>query len=145
MADVEEVTSEQVSPEHVRMRVEDWVKRLEGLYRDVEAWMPGEWHVVRRAEASMHEDMMRRFDIPPRRIPALELASNDGRIASLEPRGLWVIGANGRVDLFCGVKHFVLVDRSERFKSSNWQIADFEDRRSTKGLNQESLSAALSV
>ena len=46
----------------------------------------------------MHEEMMREFGVPPREMPILDLLHNGVCAASLEPRALWVIGANGRLD-----------------------------------------------
>jgi hypothetical protein len=56
-----------------------------------------------------------------------------------------VIGANGRADLYCGNKHFIVVDRSERFEPPNWQISDFNDRREIVKLDEKKLTEILAA
>lgn len=140
---LEEVTSETITKEHVVKRVDDWVDRLNGLYRQVDNWLPKGWQVERQRDELMDEKMMQRFKIKPRKIPVLDLKSNDGRSASLEPRGLWIIGVNGRVDMIAGSKHFLIVDRAKNFAPPDWQIVNFHDRKESDKFNKSKLAAAL--
>ena len=144
MADVAEVTNEAITRDHVLKRLDDWDDRLNGLYRLVETWLPKGWSVVRKTEVHIDEEMMRRFGVAPRRVPGLELKSDDERGASMEPRALWVIGVNGRVDLYSGSKHHIIVDRSTVFESPDWRISDFSDRSKLEKLDQRTLAIALS-
>lgn len=145
MADVLEVTDESITREHVLKRLGDWEHRLSDLYKLVENWLPDTWRASRERSVLMDEEMMRRFDVGPRQLPALDLLSDDGRSASLEPRGLWIVGANGRIDLFSGDRHFVVVDKSARFDAPDWHIADFGKRRETQVLSRSAFLAALAV
>ena len=90
----------------------------------------------------MHEPLMQKFNLPARDIPVLELASGE-RSARLEPRGLWIIGANGRLDLFAGTRHYMIVDTAENLQPPQWQIAPFSDRRLLTPLNSSTFGAAL--
>ena len=47
----------------------------------------------------IYEDMMQRFDVPAQHFPIRSLLRHDDVVGRLEPRGLWIIGANGRFDL----------------------------------------------
>ena len=144
MVDVlEEVTSNTITKDHVERRVEDWAARIGDLYERVKQWLPDEWRVANVGETAMDEKMMQRFGIAPRTVPTLELVSQDGRAARFEPRGLWVVGINGRVDLFCGEKHFVLVDKSDAFEEPAWHIADFRERTENERLDKQPLVDAL--
>jgi hypothetical protein len=144
MVDVlEEVTSETITREHVVKRVDDWVRRLNSLFEHVEGWLPAGWRVSRRGNVQMHEAMMKRFRLKPRSVPILELTSDKGSTAYLEPRALWIVGTNGRVDLYSGDKHHVIIDLSKAFAKPNWQISDFNDRRESGRLDRRKLASAL--
>lgn len=140
---LEEVTSETITKDHVVKRVDDWVDRLNKLYEVVEGWLPPGWHAEQRGVAIMAEEMMRKFNIRPRDIPVLQLKSGDGRSASLEPRGLWVVGVNGRLDLLIGPKHFLIVDRAKNFATPDWQIVDFHKRKEFEKFDKARLAIAL--
>jgi hypothetical protein len=113
------------------------------LYNQIEQWLPSGWRASRERTVFMDEEMMRRFRVEPRQLPVLNLSAVDGRNASLEPRGLWIVGANGRVDLYFGSRHFIIIDKSDRFLPPDWYIADFSARRDLRKLNNETLSSAL--
>lgn len=140
---LEEVTSETITKEHVVRRVDDWVERLNGLYKQVERWLPKGWHVERQRAELMDEKMMQRFKIKPHKVPVLDLKSDDGRRATLEPRGLWIIGVNGRVDMIAGSKHFLIVDRARNFATPDWQIENFHERDEVNKFNRSKLAEAL--
>jgi hypothetical protein len=57
--------------------------------------------------------LMRRFDVSPREMPVFELRSGPERVMRIQPKGLWIIGANGRVDLITKATAPILVDQSE--------------------------------
>ncbi|MCY4148232.1 MAG: hypothetical protein OXF73_02560 [Gammaproteobacteria bacterium] len=46
---------------------------------------------------------------------ALNLIGEGDRIARVTPLGLWIAGTNGRIDLKCGDRRYLIVDMSERF------------------------------
>ena len=140
---LEEVTSDEITKDHVMKRVNDWVDRLNGLYVLVENWLPPDWHADQRRVILMDEEMMRVVGVVPREVPVLELRSDDGRRAFLEPRGLWIIGTNGRVDLVAGSKHFLVFDRAKNFAAPDWQIDNFHARKGLEKLDKARLAAAL--
>jgi hypothetical protein len=70
----------------------------------------------------MDEELMRRYSIPSRQLPTLLINKADG-IIKVIPKGLWVIGANGRIDLFTSRGLFMLVDFAvEPFGRPLWKI-----------------------
>ena len=144
MANVlEEVLDEEITKEYVVKRVDDWLKRLNDLYDLVESWLPSGWRAERQKSARMDERMMQRFQIEARQVPVLELTSPSGEEASLQPRGLWIIGVNGRVDLYAGDRHFLILDRSESFARPDWAISDFYNRSKVDKFDRATLIAAL--
>ena len=144
MVDVlEEVTSGTITKEHVVKRIDDWVDRLNRLYALVERWLPPGWKVVQHRVVQMNEEMMQTYKVAPRELPVLDLENGSGRAAYLEPRGLWIVGTNGRVDLYAGEKHYLILDRSEAFAKPDWSISDFNKRSKHEKLDRGSFRAAL--
>ena len=125
---LDEVTSETVDAQHIRRRVEDWERRLNGLYATIGEWLPEGWEARRGASVVMHEELMRKFGVAAKRIPTLELHDRAGHVVKLEPRALWIIGGNGRVDLKHGGGRYHIVDSAENFGVPDWQVARAEQR-----------------
>jgi hypothetical protein len=92
----------------------------------------------------MHEEMMRRFDVAARHLPVLEILREGRLVATLEPRGLWITGANGRVDLVGNGRHYLLVDVAENFAQSDWRISPLAQRLRREKFDPGTLLAALS-
>ncbi len=129
MGDVlDEVTDDTIDASHVLRRVEDWEARVNGLYAAVRAWLPEGWTAREDAPVRMHEELMREFGVPARSIPTLLLENDAGSSAMLEPRGLWIIGTNGRVDMTIGGRHYLLVDVAGNFEAPQWQASSLERR-----------------
>ena len=107
----------------VERRVEDWLQRLERLYRGIAQWADERgWSVDRAQTVEIHEELMRRFAVPARRQPVLRIEDGHSGYALFKPKGLWVIGANGRVDLFTSRGVYILVDFADHFAEPNWMI-----------------------
>ena len=128
---LDDVTSEEIDAKHIQRRVEDWERRLLALYHMISGWLPAGWTAREGATVCMHEEMMREFRVAPRQVPSLELVSQTGEVAKLEPRALWVIGCNGRVDLKRNNHHYLVVDLADSFERMDWQAtrADRRDER----------------
>lgn len=139
---LEETTSQEIDQNHVMRRVDDWADRVSALYADICGWLPAGWTARKSGSVRMHEQLMHKFNVPARDLPVLELSSGE-RSARLEPRGLWIIGANGRLDLFAGPHHYVIVDNSENLQPPQWQIAPFSNRRQLRPLNSSTFRATL--
>jgi hypothetical protein len=140
---LEEVTTQQIDRDHIARRVDDWADRINSLYRQIEEWLPLGWSADRPVTVSMHEELMQKFGIGGRDLPVLRLSYHGTPSARIEPRGLWIIGANGRLDLFGGSGHYVIIDTAENFESPDWHIAPFSDRRKLQRLTRETLISAL--
>jgi hypothetical protein len=141
---LDEVTNESITKEHVEKRITDWIKRLNSLFKEIESWLPKGWNSEQKKSVVMAEEMMEKFNIKSRKIPLLELKSEDGNAtATLTPRGLWIIGSNGRVDLIVGDKHYLIIDQAENFAQPNWQIVNFKERKNFDKLTKSRFVAAL--
>ena len=134
---LDEVTSETVDAAHVRRRVEDWEERLNGLFAMIGEWLPEGWETRRGAPVVMHEELMRKFGVAAKRMPTLEIHGRADHVARLEPRALWIIGGNGRVDLKHGGKRYLIVDFAENFGTPEWKVASAERRCERESLTRD--------
>jgi len=113
----------EVSAEQVERRVTDWLGRLDRLYGAIRAWaVANGWAAVADDPVPMHEEMMLRADAPARQQPTLLLHSPHGAIVRFKPKALWVIGANGRIDIYAPKGVFALLDGAEPFEAPVWQL-----------------------
>lgn len=111
----------EVTETYVRHRLDDWFKRLGTLLSDIRVWGHNHgWTVEDAAPIPMNEEIMQRFDIDERLQPAMTLRDPSHREIWVWPKALWVIGANGRVDIFSRKGVFVLIDRAEPFQPPQW-------------------------
>ena len=141
---LDDVTDEKVDAQHINRRVDDWVERVKNLYAKIDEWLPDGWTSKEGESVCMHEEMMRRSHVAARQIPTLLLVNGSGNSARLEPRGLWIIGANGRIDMKFGSRHYLIVDVAGSFETPDWRVADAEQRLDRVSLTEGWLRQALS-
>lgn len=120
----------------VRHCVSDWEDRITDLFREVESWAQASG---RLAEArwgrrqQRNEWLLQLTHVAPRELPTLDLDIHAGHriwAVSLLPSARWVVGANGRIDLFVGESHYLLVDMEGRNgQPSRWMIVTPDARR----------------
>ena len=140
---LDDVTDETVDKAHVLRHVDDWQQRLHGLCDRIEGWLPDGWTVQRETSVSMHEGLMRKFGIEPRRLPTLRCERGKETLVTLEPEALWIIGANGRVDLTCDTRHYLIVDLADNFETPEWQAAPAEKRSERHAVSGDWLRSIL--
>ena len=140
---LEEVTSDTIDAEHVERRVDDWEKRLKGLYAAIGEWLPDDWEARPGSSVLMHEKLMQEFGITARRLSTLEIHGRSGEVVTLGPRGLWIIGNNGRVDLKRGRCRYHIIDMADNFEEPDWQAAPADDRSNCESVTREWLRRIL--
>jgi len=144
MSDVlHETTQPEIDKDHVERRLDDWTKRIRALYASVRSWLPHGWSATEARTVAMHEQMMKEVAVPPIDLPVMEISDHGKVKAILEPRGLWIIGANGRIDLLCGDDHYLIVDKAGNFAEPDWQMTNIEDRTRAVPLSRSAFIAAL--
>ena len=129
--------------DHIERRIEDWQVRLRALYLDLCHWLPTGWSGEQKLDVAMHEPLMRVFSVVERRLPSLVL-SKDDRLVRLEPRGLWIVGTNGRIDMISQTRHDLLIDQADLYDQPQWTISTFEDQLHPKPLTRERFVETLS-
>ena len=141
------MTQNQITEQQVQARVDDWVKRVQGLYDDIKNWLkPVEGlRIDENQNATMYEELMEEVGISPRPMPTLDIYDGEELIARLKPIGLWIIGANGRVDLMRQGGAVVLVDESEQFQVSKWIAHDRKHYMAGQALTKELFLCLLGI
>jgi hypothetical protein len=142
---LEELTTDELTSDHVRKRVEDWLSRIDNLYKSLEEWLPNGWSTRRGASVSMHEELMRNNGVPARDLPTLELLHNGIVGVKIRPYGLWIIGANGRIDLIKGHDRYLILDHAKTFEAPSWHIAAATERQNPKPFDRGRLEALLAA
>jgi hypothetical protein len=113
-----------VSRERVLQRLCDWRDRVHKLYNEIEQALQNNpsFRINREGKHTSSEELPQRVGITETEQPKIDIlrvVRLDGTNAAiLFPRGLWVIGANGRIDLrilpaIGSSETYMLVDRSE--------------------------------
>lgn len=142
-AALDDVTNESIDAQHVQRRVDNWEERVKDLYVKISDWLPDAWEARQGTPVVMREELMRKFGIAAKQIPTLNLFEQSGEPARLQPRGLWIIGGNGRIDLKYDGQHYFIVDFAESFESPNWQAIHAERRTEHEEITQEWLAHIL--
>ncbi len=140
---LDDITSETVDATHILRRVDDRGERLNGLYVAIGDWLPDGWEACRGAPGIMHEELMRKFGIAAKRMPTFELLGRSGDRVKFEPRALWIIGGNDRVDLKRKDRRYLIFDRSENFARPNWRSACAEQCCDRETVTRKSLKRIL--
>src|SRR5262245_33479882 len=118
-----------VSREQVLRRLNDWRDRVHKLYADIERTLKNSGYALdRQGKHTSAEELPQRVGLLPSEEPAvdiLRIVRPDGtNAAMIIPKGLWVIGANGRVDLRVlpsvgSSETYMLVDQSSPFSAKS--------------------------
>lgn len=111
-----------ISKEHIEHRIEDWIDRISRLYESIREWLRPfpSYEIKERNDVRMYEELMQQYSIPERIIPSLDIYQKGQIIATIKPVGLWIIGANGRIDILLNNGAIMLIDVSDRFKDPTW-------------------------
>ena len=126
---------------HILSRLRDWRVRVHALYDTIRQSLGDEYAYDRSGKQASGEELVQRAGLKPSEVPQLDILriERSGRlVATFQPRGLWIIGANGRVDMIIipesgGRRLFMLFDQSLPLSgTSDWRIV----RPSTDPLHQ---------
>lgn len=116
---------ESMTKEQVEERIADWIRRLVLLYEMLDDWLQDILGAFsERGEVEqLTEHLMDRFDVRARRVPTYAVYSEQKKVLELVPSGLWVIGANGRVNAVTSRETYILVDLEwTEGQPSDWRL-----------------------
>lgn len=120
--------------------VEDWVHRVRALYDKIQTWL-GDRPDLRCEQSRsviMSEEMMQRFAVTDREIPVLDVLDTNQVIASFVPRGLWLIGSWGRIDVITRDRTQILV-ALRNDGNFEWRLVSPEARQRTEPFDKNAL------
>ena len=140
---LQDVISKTIDAEYIQRRVNDWNERVNQLFALINDWLPEGWEAKQGPSVVMHEDLMRKHDVGATQIPTLELSDRVGHVAKIVPRGLWIIGTNGRLDLKRQGHHYLIFDMAESFNVPDWQASSAKQRQILKAVNEDWLKRIL--
>lgn len=110
---------------YVNNRVEDWKIRLANLFEFFERQLSDRsFSVSKSSTVLMNEELMQKFFIKPVELQSMHVLKDGKTILMLKPKGLWIVGANGRVDLMTPTDSYFLIDTAEFGRESEWVIRD---------------------
>lgn len=127
---------ERMTKRRVQARLRDWERRIDALFAQIEDWtkhMRDRLSVSKGVRQQRNEQMMREFGVAPRKLPTLTVHGLR-RTIELVPSCLWIIGANGRVDVSVvdpsvkdtkSASYYTLFDMGgEGEQPSDWQLVN---------------------
>lgn len=132
----------QVSSADLVRRIDNWMDRLSQLRKFVEEWIQErpdlELRLEDAAAVPMHEHLMQQYKIPERSMPAFKVLKENQQLALFRPAGLWVVGANGRIDVFTAKSAPILIDSAGQFENPAWKLYMSKSPRDAIEFNKES-------
>lgn len=118
-------TTTKIDKQHVVKRVKDWEKRVSELYTTISSWLAGSEYSLRFGpKILMYEELMQQFNVPATNLPTADIYDSTTCILTLKPKGLWIIGANGRIDILSHKTNYLLIDYAEQFRKPDWRIVN---------------------
>lgn len=145
MALIEEINKEDKL--HIENRVKDWKKRVEDLYKDISKWLKGSDYNLKISHSikfEMYEEPMAKVRLRPVKIDIAAIFKEKQLVGKIAPIGLWIMGANGAVELNTSIRNHKIVDTAQSFGNPNWKIIErkgFEEH--LKSFNKSNLLSIL--
>ncbi len=118
----EKIVISYMDTKYISQRVSDWERRINNLYQSIHDWINDltDYSVREGNSIVMNEGLMAEFGVKPINLPTLDLLFQNRIILSLKPKGLWVIGANGRIDVLSMKNGGIIIDKADHFATPEW-------------------------
>ena len=118
-----QTTENKVEKQEIEERISDWKKRISELYSNINMWLSdSEYSLKDGHKLTMYEAAMSYCDVPATEIDTKDVYAGKTFILALKPRGLWIIGANGRIDILSTKGNYILVDSAKPFETPQWKL-----------------------
>jgi len=130
-------TINKIDKQEIEKRVRDWKQRISDLYSEIKLWLNGsEYSIKYGPKLTMYEELMAQFKVHSTEIDTADIYKNNRIILTIKPKGLWVIGANGRVDVLSTKGNYMLVDFAEQFETPQWKLFNGDKKNGVEFTNQ---------
>jgi len=122
-----------VDKEYIEQCSDGWIKKIENLYSLIKETLENNNEVQCNTNQSMtmHEGLMIEHQVLPKKVPILDLFVKNQLKATFKPIGLWVVGANGRVDILTSQGAYILVDVGEDEITPCWEVFPPKNRKNS--------------
>lgn len=133
--DTIEVNKEHVKidKQHVEDRVRDWKKKIADLFSTIESWLDSseykEYSFKLGPPLKMYEELMFQFDVSATEVDTADIYLNNKIVLAIKPKGLWVIGANGLIDILSFNGSIKLINIAEQFDSPHWIFYSSDNKK----------------
>ncbi len=126
-----------IDQSYIKDRVKEWKGRINHMYLLVEGALSDKKNIVckKTRHTTLYEELMQKYNVDSEDIPILDIYKNKVIIATFKPVGLWVIGANGRIDILTESGAYIVVDTAETGKKPVWKVFTPKNRKSGKNLD----------
>ncbi len=112
-----------VDKSHVEKRVRDWKKRVSDLYSNIKLWLKdSDYSLKHGPKSAMYEELMSQFNVHSTEVDTADIYKDNKIVLTIKPKGLWIIGANGRIDILSAKGNYMLVDYAEQFEAPQWKL-----------------------
>jgi len=120
----ESISVEIMDSEYILKRIKDWKNRIEDLYYQISEWIKEKqfYSLKITPDLEMFEEMMEKFEIKKEIMNSADIYFNKKLQLTFKPYGLFIIGANGRIDIISKAGNFLLIDNSQQFEKPDWRI-----------------------
>jgi len=110
--------------EYILARISDWKKRIDNLYNESSKWISlhPNLSIKEGNPTEMYEELMQSFNVLPIDLETRDIYKNNKLVLSFKPKGLWMIGGNGRIDIISKFGSYILIDVADAFQQPNWMI-----------------------
>ena len=143
--DVWERTETGVYPRSNIVRgVAEWADRVETLYDQVVEWSKGvaNIQIEKIRTVVMSEELMQKYAVPDKELPILDIISHESPVLSFVPRGRWILGARGRIDIITQTATFMLVDQGDG-EAASWKLVSSKNRRESEDFDAKAFANLL--
>ena len=114
-----------IEAEDVIKRISDWKKRISDLYATIDNWLINtEYNIKPGPKTIMYEELMSLYNLEATKLDTIDILRGRIFVMSIKPKGLWIIGANGRIDLLSLSNNVILVDIAKQFEQPQWKLYD---------------------
>jgi hypothetical protein len=119
------MTTEIINKTDIEKRIDEWIKRLNCLFDQIDLWIKSlsNYEGKKSKAFQIQEELMVRFNVKPKEVPCYTIFFQGQKCAIFIPNALWIIGADGRINLTVNEKQYILLDlRSNRTGPSKWNL-----------------------
>lgn len=107
----------------VEQRVAEWRQHILVLFKDMTEWsIRNEYATDQTQTVLMDEELMQLFAVPAVHLPVLKVLKGRSTVATIVPVGLWVIGANGRLDVLTATTTAMITNASADPNAVRWLV-----------------------